>query len=100
VEAAHTPSQWRSGRIRPQLFLIVVAVMCGLAAAAGAVIFRVLIAWVQSLAFAPHPLAVSLADVLHQALGHERPSFTPPGFDLAWWRRLPLTDRAPTMYRP
>lgn len=70
------------------MFVLAVAVACGIAGALGAVIFRALIQLVQAFAFSPEPLLVPVVSVLRGAFGAEDPNLLAPGMDLAWWRRL------------
>lgn len=81
-------SPQRADRLRAHVFVLGVAVACGVAGALGAVVFRALIHFVEAFAFSPQPLQLSVGAVLGDALAVENADVLAPGMDLAWWRRL------------
>jgi CIC family chloride channel protein len=73
----------RRERASEHVFVVLVAVACGLAGAAAAIGLRALIQLFQSLFFGD-PLPASIAGFF----AHEAPSSLPVGAEVPWWRRL------------
>ena len=57
----------RTEQVRAHVFVLAVAVACGIAGALGAVVFRALIQLVEAFAFSPEPLLVPIVAVLRGA---------------------------------